>query len=165
MVKFILINLICIIMDIVLICLEYANKYLGEASMKPMIYVIKLKLEFTVLNQADEYDQGWTHEGNRRMGDPSPELQNQAFGNNSPPLAKFGIWGTTKPAEDAPVEPSPDQIIQSQREIYTTQQIQVLAEGGNLSLHGSGKRQWEVSISLGTIIRGFPWFFLSRVRN
>lgn len=61
MVRLILINSICIIMDIVLICLEYANKYVGEASIKLVIYAIKLKLEFTFLNQADEYDQGWTH--------------------------------------------------------------------------------------------------------
>ena len=38
-------------MDIVLIALEYSNYYVGEAALKGMIYAIKLKLEFAVLNQ------------------------------------------------------------------------------------------------------------------
>ena len=51
MLQLLLINCICIGMDIVLIGLEFSNNYVGEASVKPMIYSIKLKLEFAVLNQ------------------------------------------------------------------------------------------------------------------
>jgi hypothetical protein len=51
MTQLIIINALCIGMDIILIALEYSNRYIGEASLKPMIYAIKLKLEFVVLNQ------------------------------------------------------------------------------------------------------------------
>ncbi|MDI1488378.1 MAG: hypothetical protein OHK93_007653 [Ramalina farinacea] len=51
MMQLLLVNGICIGMDIVLIGLEFTNNYVGEAAVKPMIYSIKLKLEFAVLNQ------------------------------------------------------------------------------------------------------------------
>ena len=51
MVELIIINAICVSMDVVLIGLEYSNNYVGETSIKAMIYAIKLKLEFAVLNQ------------------------------------------------------------------------------------------------------------------
>lgn len=51
MFQLVLINCICIGMDVVLIALEYSNYYVGEAALKGMIYAIKLKLEFAVLNQ------------------------------------------------------------------------------------------------------------------
>ena len=51
MIQLIFVNFICVIMDIVLICVEYANQYVWEASIKPMIYAIKLKIEFTILDQ------------------------------------------------------------------------------------------------------------------
>lgn len=51
MVELIVINAVCLSMDVVLIGLEYSNNYVGETSMKAMIYAIKLKLEFAVLNQ------------------------------------------------------------------------------------------------------------------
>lgn len=132
MIKLILINLVCIIMDIVLICLEYTNKYVGEASIKPMIYAIKLKLEFTILNQLMSMTKAGLTEGNRRRGGPNPELLNQGFCKNSSPQAKFGTWGTIRAAY-APVKPRPDRIIQNQNETYKTQQIQVFTEAGNPS--------------------------------
>jgi len=45
------INLIIIAMDVVLLAMEYDNRYEIEATLKPMVYSIKLKLEFAVLNQ------------------------------------------------------------------------------------------------------------------
>lgn len=91
MIQLIFINLIFIITDIVLICLEYANKYVGEASIKPMIYAIKLRIEFTILNQLMSMTKAGLIEGNRRRGGPSLELQNRGFGSNSTPHARFGI--------------------------------------------------------------------------
>ena len=51
MIQLLIVNGICIGMDVVLIGLEFSGEYVGEASIKPMIYAIKLKLEFAVLNQ------------------------------------------------------------------------------------------------------------------
>ncbi|MCJ1278407.1 hypothetical protein MMC21_006223 [Puttea exsequens] len=51
MTQLIWINLIIIAMDVVLLAMEYSNIYEIEATLKAMIYSIKLKLEFAVLNQ------------------------------------------------------------------------------------------------------------------
>ena len=51
MVQLLAINFLCIAMDMILIGLEFSNKYVAEASVKPLIYAIKLKLEFAVYSQ------------------------------------------------------------------------------------------------------------------
>ena len=51
MMQLIWINSIIIAMDVVLLGMEYSNKYEIEATLKAMVYSIKLKLEFAVLNQ------------------------------------------------------------------------------------------------------------------
>ena len=51
MTQLIWINLIIIGMDICLLAMEYSNIYDIEATLKAMVYSIKLKLEFAVLNQ------------------------------------------------------------------------------------------------------------------
>lgn len=51
MMQLIWINLIVIGMDVLLLVMEYENKYNIEATLKAMIYSIKFKLEFAVLNQ------------------------------------------------------------------------------------------------------------------
>lgn len=51
MIQLILINCICLSMDLVLIGLEFSDRYVSEASVKPLIYAIKLKLEFAVYSQ------------------------------------------------------------------------------------------------------------------
>ncbi|KAI9824449.1 MAG: hypothetical protein M1832_001984 [Thelocarpon impressellum] len=51
MTHLIYINLIIIAMDVVLLVVEFTNYYKIQASLKPMVYSIKLKLEFAVLNQ------------------------------------------------------------------------------------------------------------------
>ena len=51
MMQLIWINLIIIGMDVVLLIMEYSNQYEIEATLKAMVYSIKLKLEFAVLNQ------------------------------------------------------------------------------------------------------------------
>ncbi|KAI9860067.1 MAG: hypothetical protein M1824_003305 [Vezdaea acicularis] len=45
------INVIIVILDIVLLVMEYKNYYEIQATLKAMVYSIKLKLEFAVLNQ------------------------------------------------------------------------------------------------------------------
>ena len=51
MMQLIWINMIIIAMDVVLLAMEYGKNYQIEATMKAMVYSIKLKLEFAVLNQ------------------------------------------------------------------------------------------------------------------
>ena len=51
MVQLIWINGLIIGMDVVLLAMEYSGYYQIEATLKPMVYAIKLKLEFVVLNQ------------------------------------------------------------------------------------------------------------------
>lgn len=51
MMQLIWINLIIIGMDVCLLAMEYSNTYYIEATLKAMVYSIKLKLEFAVLNQ------------------------------------------------------------------------------------------------------------------
>ena len=132
MMQLILINCICIGMDVILICLEYTNKYIGEASIKPMIYAIKLKLEFTILNQLMSITKAGLTEGNRWRGGPSHELreQNPASCNSDglPPSAKVGLWNSAIAVRDAPVESRPEGASQDPNEIYKTQQIQVVSE-------------------------------------
>ena len=51
MMQLIWINMIIIGMDVVLLAMEYGKNYEIEATLKAMVYSIKLKLEFAVLNQ------------------------------------------------------------------------------------------------------------------
>ncbi|KAL9000421.1 MAG: hypothetical protein Q9169_000938 [Polycauliona sp. 2 TL-2023] len=51
MMQLIWINSIIIAMDVVLLGMEYSSYYRIEATLKAMVYSIKLKLEFAVLNQ------------------------------------------------------------------------------------------------------------------
>ena len=88
--QLILVNCICIGMDIVLICLEYTNQYIGEASMKPMIYAIKLKLEFTVLNQLVGLAKGSLTEGHRWEGGQGNELKDRYGFNDLDRKSKLG---------------------------------------------------------------------------
>ncbi|KAL8918894.1 MAG: hypothetical protein Q9208_007075 [Pyrenodesmia sp. 3 TL-2023] len=94
MLQLILINLICIGMDIVLIGLEFSGEYTSEASIKPMIYAIKLKLEFTVLNQLMSLSKVGFTEGSRwgmgGAGGPSHqshELKDRTFNSSTDPEA------------------------------------------------------------------------------
>ncbi|KAI9749768.1 MAG: hypothetical protein M4579_006748 [Chaenotheca gracillima] len=51
MTQLIAINVVIILMDIVLLVMEYKGYYEIEASLKSFVYSIKLKLEFAILNQ------------------------------------------------------------------------------------------------------------------
>lgn len=45
------INVVMLVMDLILLALEYANQYALQITLKGMIYSIKLKLEFAVLGK------------------------------------------------------------------------------------------------------------------
>jgi len=51
MARLVLVNIACIAMDVLLVGLEFSDNYVGEASVKPLIYAIKLRLEFVVYRQ------------------------------------------------------------------------------------------------------------------
>ncbi|KAL7934404.1 hypothetical protein V8C35DRAFT_302497 [Trichoderma chlorosporum] len=54
----ILVNVLVIVLDITIVCLEFANLYNYQISYKPFAYSVKLKLEFTVLNRLVELTSG-----------------------------------------------------------------------------------------------------------
>ncbi|KAL8799495.1 MAG: hypothetical protein Q9200_007525 [Gallowayella weberi] len=107
MLQLILINIVCIGMDVVLIGLEFSGKYTGEASIKPMVYAIKLKLEFTVLNQLMGLSKAGFTEGSRWMGNGvqshhSHELKDRTYNSSAdpeapPPRRAVGNWAPVGP--------------------------------------------------------------------
>lgn len=129
MLQLILVNSICLGMDVILIGLEYSNNYVGETSVKPMIYAIKLKLEFAVLNQLMSLTRaGFTEEHHWRPGveqHDSHELRNRSVGTIDPEAGhdqrKAGGWTTAKVVRGSFSKPQPD-------EIFRTQQVDVVAE-------------------------------------
>lgn len=117
-------------MDLVLICLEYTNNYAGEASIKPMIYAIKLKLEFTILNQLLSMATAGLTESRHQAGAATYELHSNPSGggnnNNKPPLSsKTGIRRTTA-VKITLIELRYEREMGNLNEIYMTQQIQVV---------------------------------------
>lgn len=109
MLQLLLINCICIGMDVILIGLEFTNNYVGEASIKPMIYAIKLKLEFAVLNQlmgltkaGFTEENHWQGRDNLSREHASHELRNRTLASQitadpeAAPARKVGNWTTAK---------------------------------------------------------------------
>lgn len=134
MLQLIAINSLCIGMDIVLIGLEFSNNYVGEAAIKPMIYSIKLKLEFAVLNQLMGLTKAGFTEENRWRGheNNTHELRERGYGPDSKldngesaiPDRKLGTWTTAKVGSFSGNRMSvahPDQI-------YATHQVDVITE-------------------------------------
>ena len=134
MLQLITINSLCIGMDIILIGLEFSNNYVGEAAIKPMIYSIKLKLEFAVLNQLMGLTKaGFTEENRwRGHGNNTHELQERGYaqgskadnGESAIPDRKVGTWTTAKVGSFSGNRMSvahPDQI-------YATHQVDVITE-------------------------------------
>lgn len=125
MIQLIFINFCCIGIDIVLICLEYTNKYVGEASIKPMIYAIKLKLEFTVLNQMMDLTNVGLTEGNRHHGGPSHEFQ----AGNRPSLHATDRSFRRTAVKDKPTDSCLQSTIpKSSNGISKTQEINIITE-------------------------------------
>ncbi len=127
MVELIIINCICIGMDIILICLEYTNQYIGEASMKPMIYAIKLKLEFTVLNQLVSIaGKGSLTEGQRWGGGPGNELKDRYAYNDLDRKSRLGTQ-TSARAVRYSTGPRPDGYLEANG-ILRVQQTEISSE-------------------------------------
>ena len=134
--ELILINAICIGMDIILIGLEYSNEYVGEASLKPTIYIIKLKIEFIVLNQLMGITKAGLTDGNKYTGGASHhshELRNRTLISanhdvESTMPKKEGTWATAKATHGALAgDPIADPKLAG-NEIFKTQQVDVIRE-------------------------------------
>jgi len=135
MIQLLTINCICIGMDIVLIGLEFTDNYVGEAAIKPMIYAIKLKLEFAVLNQLMGLTKAGFTEENHFRGEgqsASHELRHRTLAAHThdaenPPDRKVGTWTTAKGLRTGSFSGNrmsvthPDQI-------YKTQHVDVISE-------------------------------------
>ncbi|KAL8791231.1 MAG: hypothetical protein Q9213_000188 [Squamulea squamosa] len=139
MLQLILINVVCIGMDIVLIGLEFTGKYMGEASIKPMVYAIKLKLEFTVLNQLMGLSKAGFTEGSRWMGNGGPshhshELKDRTLNSTSdpeapPPRKAVGNWASVGPrAMRGSVANGRSMAADNDVHIMKTQDIEVITE-------------------------------------
>ena len=142
MYQLILINSICLGMDVVLICLEYTNNYVGETSMKPMLYAIKLKLELAVLNQLVGLTRAGFTEGSRRRG--THQGDHELFDRNrstsshhaAVPDRKIRIFrGSVSKGPTSPPPPVPaDQICRTHHiSIISEPKAQLNARASNMS--------------------------------
>ncbi|KAL8965406.1 MAG: hypothetical protein Q9197_006528 [Variospora fuerteventurae] len=135
MMQLILINVVCIGMDIVLIALEFSGNYTSEASIKPMIYAIKLKLEFAVLNQLMGLSKAGFTEGSRwGMGaaghsHQSHELKERTFNSSAdpeaPPPRTVGNWSVAPRAPRGSVTAGRNM---ADNHIFQTHDIEVVTE-------------------------------------
>ncbi|MCJ1418901.1 hypothetical protein MMC32_005252 [Xylographa parallela] len=130
--QLILINSLCIGMDIILICLEYTNEYVGEASIKPMLYAFKLKLEFIVLNQLVGLVQAGLYNGNRAGDDPEDFGTGAPLSSNGPAWHhihnvnnQIAISGSTKAGRSSTIAPTDHHQL---NQIHKTQHIEVSSE-------------------------------------
>ncbi|KAL8728227.1 MAG: hypothetical protein Q9166_005530 [cf. Caloplaca sp. 2 TL-2023] len=139
MLQLILINLVCIGMDIVLIGLEFSGRYVSEASIKPMFYAIKLKLEFTVLNQLMGLSKVGFTEGSRWMGNGgasqhSHELKDRTFNSSAdpeapPPRRAVGNWSSVgSRAMRGSVAAGRNMAAENDATIIKTQDVDVVTE-------------------------------------
>lgn len=80
MTHLIVVNLIIIALDVTLLAVEYAGLYDIEVTYKPMVYSVKLKMEFNILNQLVLLFQG-------RLDDDSMDPRSQTYGHHGSELA------------------------------------------------------------------------------
>ena len=130
--QLIVINAICIGLDVILIGLEYSGQYVGEVSVKPAVYIIKLKLEFIVLNQLMGITKAGLTNGHKYSGGakaPNHELHNRTLlsgdldSQNRPGAGSN--WATAKASRGS--MPNRDGNTKS-NEIFKTQQVDVIRE-------------------------------------
>lgn len=98
-------------MNIILIGLEFSNSYVGETFIKPIIYAIKLKLEFVILNQLislikvdfteeNRFQSGQGQQGNHELRNCTLTSQTTAD-SEATALRKVGNWISVKDVRDS----------------------------------------------------------------
>lgn len=89
------INVMVVVLDITILALEYAGLYVIQTAYKGMVYSVKLKLEFSILNSLVEMTRAHR---NARIGVPTGGLFEGGNGNNANALGK-GSGGTSAYAQ------------------------------------------------------------------
>lgn len=85
------INVMVVVLDITILALEYAGLYVIQTAYKGMVYSVKLKLEFSILNSLVEMTRAYR---NARIGVPTGGVVEGGNGNNANALGK-GSGGTS----------------------------------------------------------------------
>ncbi len=85
----ILVNVYVVLLDISILCLEYTGHYNIQTAWKPLVYSVKLKVEFSVLNHLVEFSQRLRSSGS---------LQPTSLRNPTDVATGEGIGGHTSPA-------------------------------------------------------------------
>ncbi|KAL9015616.1 MAG: hypothetical protein Q9185_006999 [Variospora sp. 1 TL-2023] len=120
MLQLLAINCICLGMDVVLITLQFNGEYVTEASVKPLIYAIKLRLEFAVYSQLVGFTRA-AFEDNKALDSPysSTDLQHAPPKYNSPADFFRIIPAVLKKPPNAPLFPTihthPELVIKTAR--------------------------------------------------
>ncbi|KAL8957102.1 MAG: hypothetical protein Q9193_005536 [Seirophora villosa] len=120
MMQLLAINCICLGMDVVLIALQFKGEYIAEASVKPLIYAIKLKLEFAVYSQLVGFTKA-AFEDNKAVDstDAEGDLQQGRRKYNSPADFFRNIPEVLKKPPVTPAFPTihthPEQVIKTDR--------------------------------------------------
>ena len=183
MFQLILINVVCIGMDIVLIGLEFSNNYIGEASIKPMIYAIKLKLEFTVLNQLMGLSKAGFTEGSRwGMGtaghsNHNHELKERTYNSSTdpeaPPPRRAGQWAVINPrggqrgsvTAGRTMRPENDDIILKTQDVDVVTETVVDGAGNNKADISNASSSTAVTGASSTSENPPPTGSVSKVKN
>ncbi|KAL8737021.1 MAG: hypothetical protein Q9181_002108 [Wetmoreana brouardii] len=119
MLQLLAINCICLAMDLILIGFEFTNNYVAEASAKPLIYAVKLKLEFAVYSQLVGFTKA-AFEDNEAMDSLGASGEYQSRQHYSSPVDFFKNIPSVlrKPPPLAPyptVHTHPEQVLKADR--------------------------------------------------
>lgn len=119
MLQLLAIMCICLAMDIVLIALEFSGYYVTEASVKPLIYAIKLKLEFAVYRQLVGFTKA-AFEDNETIECMEPSVDYPPRRQYNSPVEFFkNIPNVLKKPAPAPAYPTihthPEQVLRADR--------------------------------------------------
>lgn len=71
MIHLIIVNIVVVLLDIAILAMEYAGHYGLQTSYKALVYSVKLKVEFSILNKLVELTHGSTLSGSC---DPTPDV-------------------------------------------------------------------------------------------
>ncbi|KAL9588056.1 MAG: hypothetical protein Q9203_003133 [Teloschistes exilis] len=122
MYQLLIISCLCLAMDVVLVALEFSNNYVTEASVKSLIYAIKLKLEYAVYSQLVGFTKAAFEDDEAALATGPPEGSGDIYSRkqyNSPAEFFKNIPGVLrKPPLIAPyptIHTHPEQIMKADR--------------------------------------------------
>lgn len=89
------VNVLIIVMDATLLGTEYANQYSIETTYKSILYSVKLKLEFAILNRLRALVKSQYKES---LSAGTPNVPTPSFVHSPPPVQGFDITKTPEPS-------------------------------------------------------------------